>query len=84
MEREQGHSQVAIEHASEAVTLYRQLADVSPVEMANALRVWALAQAAEGDTAATRAAWREARKLYATARIEAGVTECEMHLRRGP
>lgn len=76
--RERGIDEVAVETAEEAVALYREL-DGPALDLANALRVHALAVGAS-DAAAALPLWQEARALYALAGVQAGVDECEQHL----
>jgi len=80
IERERGHNEAAGAPALEAVGIYRRHSEVSPRELANALRVWALVQDARGDLAEAASAWREARGLNEAAGIKAGVRECGARL----
>ena len=64
----------------QALALYRRLPDTPALELANALRPFALLREGLGEADAARALWREARALYLAAGIEAGVAECERHL----
>jgi tetratricopeptide (TPR) repeat protein len=50
------------------------------LEMANALRVAALAEEAAGSSASAGELWTEARDLYGELGIEAGVAEADRHL----
>jgi hypothetical protein len=77
--RERGARGEALDHAAEAVALYRAGAD--RLGLANALRLQALAAA---EPAQGSACWREARTLYAALGIDAGVSECETHLASEP
>jgi len=65
----------AWEQASEAVALYRRSGD--QLGLANALRLQALS-AEEPQKA--KSCWREARELYGSLDISAGVAECVRHL----
>ena len=78
--REMGKSREAVDAAEEAVALCRNVADVPPLEQANALRVAALALEADGRCNEAHALWCDARGLYAAAGVPAGVAECETHL----
>lgn len=73
--RERGETGVAWEHASEAVTLYRRARD--RLGLANALRLQALSAV---DQEAASACWQEARDLYSSLHVKAGVSECDRHL----
>ena len=79
IECERGLYEAAMGPVSEALEIYRQHPGVSPLELANTLRVLALLQESRGDSAV--AAWREARELYVSAGVEIGVKECEARLR---
>ncbi|MFN3668041.1 MAG: hypothetical protein ACK4VY_01915 [Brevundimonas sp.] len=70
----------ALAHAEQAAALYRSNGQGASVDMANALRLTALALDALGRPVPAAAAWTAARDLYADAGIAAGVTECERRL----
>ena len=70
----------AIPLYEEALELYRSNLDTRLLDLANAVRPYALLQEATGNKDAARPLWREARDLYASLRIKAGVQECEGHL----
>ena len=73
--REKGALEKASAHASEAVALYRGSDD--RLGLANALRLYALAIPGS-DRAASY--WREARDLYSSLDVSAGVSECDAQL----
>ena len=77
--REQGDTQLALEAGEEAVALYRS--GSSPLNLANALRLNALALQALGSEPLTVPLWAEARTLYLTEGVLAGVDECDRRLR---
>ncbi len=62
-------------HIEEAIRLYRSLTPSAPLDLANALRVSALNHEREAC-----AFWHEAKALYASLHIEAGVDESAHHL----
>ena len=72
---ELGEYAVAAAHIQDAIRLYRATPGVSPLDLANALRVSALTDEREA-----RASWTEARELYRTAGVAAGVSESSQHL----
>jgi hypothetical protein len=76
--RELGEVVEAHRSASEAVAIYRPLGEPHAPDLANALRVLALAQEAKLEDATET--WREARDLYRACGIDAGVAECDAHL----
>ena len=67
---------------AEALTLYAEHPDPPPLEYANAIRSMALLKEALGDTCEARCLWQQAKALYATVPIVAGVAECDEHLSR--
>ncbi|MBA3878594.1 MAG: hypothetical protein C0500_02630 [Sphingobium sp.] len=82
--REAGDIETALASGREALSLYRADPAALPLDVANALRVTALALGLRGQTNEAVPLWREARGLYAGLGIEAGVAECDQHLpRRG-
>jgi tetratricopeptide (TPR) repeat protein len=62
----------------EAVALYRANQGTQPLDLANALRPFALLHESLGRDAETL--WREAKQLYETVGIIEGVVECARHL----
>jgi tetratricopeptide (TPR) repeat protein len=59
----------------EALSLYLNHAETPPLDLANAIRGLAILKSDAGDAAAARALWEEARDLYATLNVDAGVSE---------
>ncbi len=59
----------------EALGIYRAHEETSQLDLANALRGCAILKEATGDAAGARAAWQEAKQLYAAVNVEAGVVE---------
>jgi tetratricopeptide (TPR) repeat protein len=76
--RELGDPASALEAAEEAVEIYRANGS-APLDLANALRVAALACEEVSPGEAVRI-WREARSLYLETRVGTGVAECEARL----
>ena len=64
----------------EALEIYRSSLDTKLLDLANTVRPYALLQEAIGNLEAAREHWREARNLYASLRIDAGVEECSRHI----
>lgn len=75
LSRQRGALPQAWEHANEAVELYRKSGD--RLGLANAIRLAALSAAAPG---LAKRCWREARNLYSSLGVIAGVKECDSHL----
>ena len=65
----------------EALEIYRSDMDTKLLDLANAVRPYALLHEAMGNPIAGQL-WLEARNLYASLRIEAGVQECDARLKR--
>lgn len=80
LDRDADHLEQALAHAEQAAALYRSNGQGTTPDMANALRLKALALDALRRPAAARTAWGAARELYAAAGVAAGVAECERRL----
>lgn len=78
LDREAGEAEAALTAADEAVALYRASSEATDLDLANALRLSALAREALGQAATDL--WREAGALYLDADVEAGVEEAERRL----
>jgi tetratricopeptide (TPR) repeat protein len=78
--RERDASAEALAAAREASDLYRSEAGAKSLDLANSLRLQALALEALGRRAESRPLWEEAGRLYRQADV--GVAECERHLGR--
>jgi hypothetical protein len=78
--RERGAFGESLSAAREALAFYRAAPAGRPLDLANALRLEALALGALGLEGEADAAWREARDLYACEQVAAGVEECDRHL----
>jgi len=64
----------------EALAIYRSHKQTSTLDLANAVRPFALLKEHTGVSAEAKHLWAEARDLYATANVQAGVKECSRHL----
>ena len=60
---------------SEALEIYRKHKDTPPLDLANAIRGFALLKEGVGDRTQALSLWREARDLYELTGVEAGVSE---------
>jgi len=78
--REIGNLQAALTAGQEAIAILRTDVNSAPLDLANALRVTALALQELGRKDEARPIWREARALYAEVGVEEGVAECEINL----
>jgi tetratricopeptide (TPR) repeat protein len=59
----------------EALSIYRSHPDTKALDLANAIRGYALLKQIAGDKANALRLWEEARELYRTLNIDAGVAE---------
>lgn len=80
LQRKLGELDAALTNARAVVAFYREQVPL-PLEMANALRVLALAHQARGEEESSGSCWTEARALYAQAGVDAGVHEADVRLR---
>jgi tetratricopeptide (TPR) repeat protein len=67
---------------SESLALYRQSGSARPLDLANAVRPYALLKERTGRTAEACELWAEAHRLYSSVNVRAGVDESATHLRR--
>ena len=79
--RLEGRSVEALGNATEAVAIYANLPE-RRLDLANALRLKALALDALDRLAEAALDWTEARRLYADLGVTEGVTECDARLSR--
>ena len=79
--RLEGRSVEALGDATEAVAIYANLPE-RRLDLANALRLKALALDALDRPAEAALDWTEARRLYADLGVSEGVTECDGRLAR--
>ncbi len=64
----------------EALDIYRSEPSANPLDVANTLRPFAILKEKMGDIDGARAFWHEARGLYQSLGIDAGVVESSKHL----
>jgi tetratricopeptide (TPR) repeat protein len=64
----------------EALDLYRAHAQTPPLDLANAIRGWAILKGDAGEVREARLLWEEARGLYSAVKVEAGVAESSRRL----
>lgn len=64
----------------EALEIYRSNLDTKLLDLANTVRPYAQLNEATGNLETARQYWQEARNLYSSLRIEAGVEECDKHI----
>ncbi len=65
---------------AEALAIYRSDKETSTLDLANAVRPFALLKEHAGAIEEAKQLWAEAKDLYANAEIPAGVRECSRHL----
>jgi hypothetical protein len=80
LSRERGAKAQALAAAVEAVKIYRSLPDRHTLDLANALRLNALALEGANKTTIVTQLWKEARSLYSAIPVSAAVEECDRHL----
>jgi tetratricopeptide (TPR) repeat protein len=78
--RHQGHREQAERCYQEALALYRGSDQTPPLDLANAIRGLALLEDDAGEVDKAKPLWEEARSLYATVNVEAGVVESSRRL----
>jgi len=66
----------------EALTIYRANPQTSPLDLANTVRPFALLKEQKGAVEEAARLWAEARDLYASVNVAAGVAECSARLVR--
>jgi tetratricopeptide (TPR) repeat protein len=64
----------------EALELYRDNHDTKLLDLANAIRPYAMLLEVQGDQESAINFWKEASHLYGSLRIDEGVSECDTHL----
>lgn len=77
---EAGRADLAAPCYDEAIALYHAHPDPPPLDLANAIRSLALLRQETGDRSQAIALWSEARELYISLQVDAGVAECTMRL----
>lgn len=75
-----GQNHIAEENYQMVLTNYRKNEATTNLDLANALRGFALLQEDLGNKSEAKDAWTEARSMYLSANIQAGVAECDGHL----
>jgi tetratricopeptide (TPR) repeat protein len=65
----------------ESIELYRSSLSTKILDLANALRPYALLNEGQGNLEWASKFWKEAKQLYSSLRVEPGVSECDEHLR---
>ena len=63
-----------------ALMHYRNTPGTRVLDLANAIRPYALLSEAQGDHEAAKNLWEEARALYSSLGIDTGVAECDVHI----
>ncbi len=79
---ESGQLEPAGPHFREALEIYRTHPETPLLDLANALRGYALLQEQLGEKQEAVALWREAREFYAAVNVQAGVDEGDRRIAR--
>ena len=80
--RDQGSLERARPCYEEALTIYRGHPETPDLDLANAIRGFALLVADAGETEQAESLWREVKKLYNAVNVQAGVEESDAQIRR--
>jgi tetratricopeptide (TPR) repeat protein len=78
--RGEGCADLAAPLYNEALAIYRSHAETSPLDLANAIRGLTILKSDAGESEAARELWAEARDLYRSVDVQAGVAECTRRL----
>jgi tetratricopeptide (TPR) repeat protein len=78
--QDQGHFDLAEPHYREALSLYRAHPEAPPLDLANALRGYAILKTETFKHRKALALWHEARVLYNTADVRPGVEEADGYI----
>ncbi len=78
--RKEGSFSEAKHIYEEALELYRSNLDTKLLDLANAVRPYAILLEAQGDRNSATKFWKEARHLYGSLRLDEGTSECDTHL----
>ncbi len=80
IQSELGNFSAARDACSTALQIYRLAQDAPPLDLANAIRSCALLEEHFNGRLKARPLWEEAKTLYASVEVWAGVDECAAHL----
>jgi tetratricopeptide (TPR) repeat protein len=80
--RHEGSLEQARPGYEEALAIYREHPETADLDLANAIRGFALLSADAGQTEQARTLWTEAGQLYSAANVPAGVRESEAQIKR--
>ncbi|NET34787.1 MAG: hypothetical protein F6K19_22635 [Cyanothece sp. SIO1E1] len=80
LQRESGLGEEALQNYRASIAIYRSQSDVSPGNLANALRGLALALELVGEKEEAKMVWLETRDLYGACGLDAGVDEASQHI----
>lgn len=74
------HLEGAAECYREALSLYRKHGGTRRLDLANAVRPFAILKERTGDTSGALELWKEAHLLYSSVKMQAGIDESASHL----
>ena len=80
--RQIGNVESSLEHYAESIRIYRDNLETSEIDLANALRGYALILQLKGDLLKAIDIWKETMDLYEVVGINAGVEEAEEMIRQ--
>jgi len=80
--RDQGALEQARPRYEEALSIYREHGNTPLLDLANAIRGFALLREEAGEGEESKSLWREARSLYQAVNVPAAVEECQRRIER--
>jgi len=80
--REQEDYDLAAPHYLESLQIYRSNEQTYPLDLANAIRGYALLKGDTGRTEEAKQLWLEAKSLYAQVNVQAGAAEADLQIAR--
>jgi tetratricopeptide (TPR) repeat protein len=78
--REQEDFDLATPHYLESLQIYRSNVQTYPLDLANAIRGYALLKGDTGHTEEAKQLWLEAKSLYAQVKVQPGVAEADSQI----
>ena len=81
LQRKLGKINDSLQSYTEAITIYKTNAEVNTLDLANALRGYALALAKNNKIDEAISAWEEAREIYEANNIQEGIDEASSELK---
>jgi tetratricopeptide (TPR) repeat protein len=80
--RNQIQLDLATRHYKDALAIYRAHVETPPLDLANAIRGYALTAEETGEAGVARELWQEAKGLYSQVGVAAGIAEADARIAR--